>query len=48
MIHIDMSTIIYRPVRQVFDFMSTPENEKMFQYGFPISVESTRVPRRVI
>jgi hypothetical protein len=33
MIHIDMSTIIYRPVRQVFDFMSTPENDFQWQYG---------------
>ena len=28
-----MSTIIYRPVRQVFDFLSTPENDFQWQYG---------------
>jgi len=33
MIHLDISTIIYRPVRQVFDFVSTPENDFQWQYG---------------
>jgi Polyketide cyclase / dehydrase and lipid transport len=33
MINIDMSMTIYRPVRQVFDFMSTPENDFQWQYG---------------
>jgi len=33
MINIDMSTIIYRPVRQVFDFISTPENDFQWQDG---------------
>lgn len=33
MINIDMCTIIYRPVRQVFDFISTPENDSQWQYG---------------
>ena len=28
-----MSTLIYRPVRQVFDFMSTPENDFQWQDG---------------
>jgi hypothetical protein len=33
MINLDMSTMIYRPVRQVFDFMSAPENDFQWQYG---------------
>jgi hypothetical protein len=33
MINLDISTIIYRPVRQVFDFVSTPENDFRWQYG---------------
>jgi uncharacterized membrane protein len=33
MINLDMSTTIYRPLRQVFDFMSTPENDFQWQYG---------------
>jgi hypothetical protein len=33
MININISTVIYRPVRQVFDFMSVPENDFQWQYG---------------
>ncbi len=33
MINLNGSTIIYRPVKQVFDFMSTPENDFQWQYG---------------
>ena len=33
MIKLDMSTMIYLPVKQVFDFMSTPENDFQWQYG---------------
>jgi hypothetical protein len=33
MINLEMSTMIYRPVSQVFDFMSTPENDFQWQYG---------------
>ena len=33
MINLDISTMIYRPVRQVFDFVSTPENDSQWQYG---------------
>lgn len=33
MINFNISTIIYRPVRQVFDFVSTPENDIQWQYG---------------
>ncbi|HJR79884.1 MAG TPA: SRPBCC family protein [Anaerolineales bacterium] len=31
MIHLNMSTMICRPVRQVFDFMSAPENDFQWQ-----------------
>jgi len=33
MINLHGSTMIYRPVKQVFDFMSTPENDFQWQYG---------------
>ena len=33
MINLEMSTIIYRPIKQVFDFVSTPENDFQWQYG---------------
>lgn len=33
MIHLEMSTLIHRPITQVFDFVSTPENDFQWQYG---------------
>lgn len=33
MIHLEMSTMIYKPIKQVFDFVSTPENDFQWQYG---------------
>ena len=33
MINFNISTIIYRPVSQVFDYMSRPENDIQWQYG---------------
>ena len=33
MIYFNISTIIYRPVKDVFDFISTPENDFQWQYG---------------
>jgi len=33
MINLNNSTMIYRPVKQIFDFMSTPENDFQWQYG---------------
>jgi len=33
MINLNSSTVIYRPVRQVFDFVSTFENDFEWQYG---------------
>lgn len=37
MINLEMSTMINRPVSQVFDFMSTPENDFQWQYGTLVS-----------
>jgi hypothetical protein len=33
MIHLEMSTLIYQPLAQVFDFVSMPENDFQWQYG---------------
>ena len=33
MINLNVSTMIYRPVQQIFDFVSTPENDFQWQYG---------------
>jgi hypothetical protein len=33
MIHFDSSTQIYRPLKQVFAFVATPENDFQWQYG---------------
>jgi len=33
MIHLEMSTLIYQPLEQVFDFVTTPENDHQWQYG---------------
>jgi len=33
MININSSTTIYRPIKQVFDFVSSPENDFHWQYG---------------
>lgn len=33
MIHLNISTLIYQPIKQVFDFISTPENDFQWQYG---------------
>jgi uncharacterized membrane protein len=40
MININVSTMIYRPIRQVFDFVSAPENDFQWQYG---TLASTRI-----
>ena len=39
MININNSTTIYRPIKQVFDYISTPENDFQWQYG---TLESSR------
>lgn len=33
MINLQMSTLIYRPLQEVFDFVSLPENDSQWQYG---------------
>src|SRR5687768_11297731 len=33
MINLNASTMIYRPIQQVFDFVSSPENDFQWQYG---------------
>jgi hypothetical protein len=33
MINLHMSVLVYSPVAQVFDFVSTPENDFQWQYG---------------
>jgi hypothetical protein len=33
MINLNISTLIYRPIHQVFDFVSKPENDFQWQYG---------------
>jgi hypothetical protein len=33
MINLNASTVIYRPIQQVFDFVSIPENDFQWQYG---------------
>ncbi|HET9911709.1 MAG TPA: SRPBCC family protein [Anaerolineales bacterium] len=41
MINLNVSTMIYRPIGQVFDFVSAPENDFQWQYGI---LESVRLP----
>lgn len=33
MINLNVSTIIHEPIKQVFDFVSAPENDVKWQYG---------------
>ncbi|HSK88344.1 MAG TPA: SRPBCC family protein [Anaerolineales bacterium] len=33
MINLNISTMIYQPIRRVFNFMSVPENDFQWQYG---------------
>lgn len=40
MINLNISTIICRPIRQVFEFVSVPENDFQWQYG---TLASTRL-----
>jgi len=41
MIDLNVSTLIYRPVRQVFDFISAPENDFQWQYGTLVSARAS-------
>ena len=42
MINLISSTLIERPVQQVFDFVSTPENDFQWQYGI---LATARLPK---
>ncbi|HRQ23463.1 MAG TPA: SRPBCC family protein [Anaerolineales bacterium] len=44
MININTNTTIYRPINQVFDFVSTPENDFQWQFG---TLASSRLSREV-
>ena len=41
MININSSTLIYRPIKRVFEFISTPENDFQWQYGTLASAQVT-------
>jgi hypothetical protein len=41
MINLHVSTTIFRPVKQVFDFVSAPENDFQWQYG---TLAAARLP----
>jgi hypothetical protein len=45
MIHIISNTQIYQPIKRVFDFISTPENDFQWQYG---TLASTRLTGGII
>lgn len=45
MIHIISNTQIYQPIKRVFDFISTPENDFQWQYG---TLASTRLSESLI
>ena len=45
MIHIISSTLIYQPIKRVFDFISTPENDFQWQYEI---LASTRISEGII
>lgn len=47
MIDIHSSTSIYRPIRQVFEFMSTPENDFQWQYGTLASARISEGDERI-
>ena len=47
MINLTSSTLIYRPIKQVFDFMSTPENDFQWQYGTLASAQISEGVTRV-
>jgi hypothetical protein len=42
MVNVNVSTIIYRPVQEVFDFVSEPENDFQWQYG---TLETARLSK---
>lgn len=44
-IEITCNTLIYQPIKRVFDFISTPENDFQWQYG---TLASTRLSNGII
>jgi hypothetical protein len=42
MLNLNVSTMIYQPVKQVFDFVSKPENDFQWQYG---TLETARLSK---
>ena len=44
MLNLKVSTMFYQPVKQVFDFMSTPENDFQWQYA---TLETARLSESV-
>jgi uncharacterized protein YndB with AHSA1/START domain len=44
MININANTTIYRPINQVFDFVSTPENDFQWHFG---TLASSRLPGEI-
>ena len=47
MISITINTLILRPVWEVFDFITTPENNSLWQYGSLESVQTSDGDRQV-
>jgi len=47
MISIKLNTLILRPVRDVFDFVTAPENNSQWQYGSLISVKTSAGDMRI-
>ncbi len=39
-----ISTLIHKPVKQVFDFISTPENDRRWQTGNPEAKQTSQGP----
>jgi uncharacterized protein YndB with AHSA1/START domain len=48
MINLISSTLIKRPVKQVFDFVSTPENDFQWQYGTLATARLSKGSRAVL
>lgn len=47
MIHLNSNKLIYRPIREIFDFISTPENDFQWQYGTLASGWTSESVKRV-
>lgn len=45
MISLNISTLIHKPVNQIFDFISTPENDFQWQYG---TLSSNRLSEELV